>query len=269
MTEPTWKNPPFYEHTLKKLMSMKILNKNSKILVVCGGEGDKVAFRNMEFKNVTISNLDTYLSSDKMFPYQWSFQNAEELTFSDCSFDFCVVHEGLHHCFSPQRGLLEMYRVSKFGLLLIEPCDSVFSRFGIAVNIGQEYEHSAVVYHDFKSGGVANSSVPNYVYRWTEREIVKAICSYSPYGKHRFFFWRRLIMPWRNLENRRSTVIQLLRPLFLLFEMADSVTSRMGNTLAAVVLKPEIPRDVHPWLRISGGEFGPNVDYLTRKFQKE
>ena len=269
MTETLWENPPFYEHTLRRLLSKNILNTDTGILVVCGGEGDRVAFQSLGFKNVTISNLDTNLSSSKMSPFQWSYQNAEELTFPDDSFDFCVVHEGLHHCYSPHRGLLEMYRVSRFGLLLIEPCDNVFTKLGLVLDIGQEYEHSAVFYHDCKSGGVANSSVPNFIYRWTEKEIVKTISSFSPYGKHRFLFWRRLMMPWRNLANRRSALIRLLYPVFLLLELGDSVTSRMGNTLASVVLKPEIPRDVHPWLRLSEGEFEPDIHYLTGKFREK
>ena len=35
--------------------------------------------------------------------------------FEDGAFDFVVVHQGLHHCHSPHRGLLEMYRVARRG----------------------------------------------------------------------------------------------------------------------------------------------------------
>ena len=37
-------------------------------------------------------------------------------------------------------------------------------------------------------GGVDNTNIPNYVYRWTEREIIKLLKSYRPDLKHKIFF---------------------------------------------------------------------------------
>jgi ubiquinone/menaquinone biosynthesis C-methylase UbiE len=48
------------------------------------------------------------------------------MAFDDNSFDFAIVHNGLHHCYSPHRGLLELYRVSRQGILVFEPRDTLY-----------------------------------------------------------------------------------------------------------------------------------------------
>ena len=54
------------------------------------------------------------------------------------------------------------------------------------LNLSQEYELSAVINkdHSYDKGGVDNTNIPNFVYRWTEREIYKLISSYEPQYKH-------------------------------------------------------------------------------------
>jgi ubiquinone/menaquinone biosynthesis C-methylase UbiE len=54
---------------------------------------------------------------DEFAPFSWSFQDAEQLSFEDEAFDYVFVHAGLHHCASPHRALLEMYRVARRGIM--------------------------------------------------------------------------------------------------------------------------------------------------------
>ena len=49
----------------------------------------------------------------------------------------------------------------------------VAQRLGVV----DEYELTAVADNGLPAGGVRNSPVPNYVYRWTEREVEKTIAS--------------------------------------------------------------------------------------------
>ena len=49
-----------------------------------------------------------------------------------------------HHCHSPHRGLLEMYRVARRGVLAFEPRDTRLVRLGVRLGFGQEYEIAAV-----------------------------------------------------------------------------------------------------------------------------
>ncbi len=106
----------FYKNTISKWIE----NRNSSILVIGGGETDRSVFNLLGFANVTISNLDERVIGDEFAPYQWSYQKAEQLSYGDREFDFVVVHAALHHCESPHRALLEMYRVAKIGAIAFE-----------------------------------------------------------------------------------------------------------------------------------------------------
>ena len=98
------------------------------------------------------------------------------------------LSHGLHHCHSPHRGLLELYRVARQGVLVFEPRDTALVRLGVRLNLGQKYEVAAVSHNGLSAGGVGNSQIPNYIYRWSEREVEKTILSYAPYGQPRFRF---------------------------------------------------------------------------------
>ncbi|MGB5287387.1 MAG: class I SAM-dependent methyltransferase, partial [Ignavibacteriaceae bacterium] len=76
--------------------------------------------------NVVASDInDNFLKKGKEKGYieNYSEENLESLRFNDCSFDFVLCKETLHHLPRPYAGLYEMLRVSKVGVLLIEPFD--------------------------------------------------------------------------------------------------------------------------------------------------
>ncbi len=128
----------FYRKTLSWLLDQRVLTREMRLLVVCGGGADKDVLHNLGFTNVTISNLDTRLKGDEFAPYEWSHQDAENLTYRDGEFDFAIAHNGLHHCYSPHHALLEMHRVCRVGVLVFEPRDTLITRMGVSVNLGQE-----------------------------------------------------------------------------------------------------------------------------------
>jgi SAM-dependent methyltransferase len=75
---------------------------------------------------VTASDIDDhFLKIGKEIGYIDSFskQNVESLTFEDESFDFVLCKESFHHLPRPYVGLYEMLRVSKTGVILLEPYD--------------------------------------------------------------------------------------------------------------------------------------------------
>ncbi len=51
----------------------------------------------------------------------WARENAEALTFKNDSFDWAIVKEALHHMQRPYYAVDEMLRVSRKGIILIEP----------------------------------------------------------------------------------------------------------------------------------------------------
>ncbi len=169
----------FYEKIINKV----ITDKTSKILVVGATQYDSNIFQKNKFLNVTIGNLDE--KSDYM-PHKHSLQDLRSLKLENNSFDYVVANACIHHTSRPHQAVLEMYRVSKKGIIVIEGNDSYFIKLANYLNLSQEYELSAVINkdHSYDKGGVDNTNIPNFVYRWTEREIYKLISSYEPQYKH-------------------------------------------------------------------------------------
>ena len=112
--------------------------------MACGGQLDRDVLVGLGFSDVTITNLDRRLAANDFAPFRWAYQDLEQLTFDDAEFDFAIVHNGLHHCHSPHRGLLELYRVARQGVLVFEPRDTALVRLGVRLNLGQKYEVAAV-----------------------------------------------------------------------------------------------------------------------------
>ncbi|HEU0242130.1 MAG TPA: methyltransferase domain-containing protein [Micromonosporaceae bacterium] len=259
----------FYGEVIDQLVRAGTLTARMHVLVLCGGKEDRTVLYRKGFRHVVISNVDPRPDGATFAPFTWCYQDAEHLTYEDETFDFCVVHNGLHHCHSPHRALLEMYRVSRTGLVLFEPYDNLLTRLGVRLNIGQEYEHASVVCNDLGYGGVANSAIPNYVYRWTERDVVKAINCYAPQTPSDVRFIHKMRVPWVQLRHRRNRllylVIRFAQPLLRLIEVA---APKQCNSFAAVVMKPDLPRALHPWLRQDGKALRLNEQWLAARFRR-
>jgi len=76
------------------------------------------------------SDIDDYfLKKGKEMGYieNYSRENVESLSFKDESFDFVLCKETFHHLPRPYLGLYEMLRVSKIGIILIEPYDRLMN----------------------------------------------------------------------------------------------------------------------------------------------
>jgi SAM-dependent methyltransferase len=239
----------FYSETIRRLLASGWLRVDDDVLVVAGDRLDHEVLLESGLRQVTISNLDTGAGDHTYDPHRWSRQNAEHLEFGDSTFDICVVHQGLHHCRSPHRGLNEMYRVSRRGIVAFEPHETLLTRLGVVAGVGQRYEHAAVVDNDFSSGGVENSGVPNFVYRWTRREACKTLATYDPTGAPRVRFYYDLRIPQGAAARVRS------EPARALARVATPVAQGMlrmlpwqANAIAIVADKLDPGRDAHPWL---------------------
>jgi SAM-dependent methyltransferase len=259
----------FYIKTVASLLDGRHLTQESKILVVCGGKRDRDVFADLGFKDVVISNVDTRTPVTEYAPYDWSYQDAEDIGYEDGSFDFCIVHSGLHHCRSPHKGLLEMYRVASGGILVFEPLDNLMTRVGVRLGFGQEYEIGAVADNDYQFGGVRNTQIPNYVYRFTEREVVKTINSFAPVGNNRFSWFYAFRLPWDHFRMSRNkfrlAAVTAAYPFLLAFTW---MFPRESNNFAFAILKPSLPLQVHPWLRAHEGEIGINREWVEKVYRK-
>lgn len=160
----------FYE---KKIQD-HIKNKEDTILVLGAGQLDREILEKKKFLNVKLSNISNNDNLDNL-----EILNLHNLDIKDGEFDYCIAHACIHHSSQPHKAILEMYRVSKKGILIIESTDSFLSRLACKFKLSEEFELTAVK-KNISFGGVDNSRIPNFVFRWTEREIYKLFNSYKP-----------------------------------------------------------------------------------------
>jgi SAM-dependent methyltransferase len=236
----------FYERVLHDLLEQGLLATDWRVLVVAGGDLDRAAFDAYGFADVTVTNLSD--DADER-------QDAEALTYDDDSFDVAVISAGLHHCASPHRALLELYRVARRGIIALEARDSALMRLAQRFGVVDEYELTAVADNEFSSGGVRNSAVPNYVYRWTEREVEKTIASAHPQRTHRFVWFRELELPVSVLELGGKAHWRLAAaPL----RLVTKAFPKQANLFAFAVFR----EGLQPWMR---GDAEPDVDEIRRR----
>lgn len=235
----------FYHDVVNDL----IKDKNASILVCGGGTLDKNIFEKSGFKDVTISNLDTRMIGNEYDPFKWKYENVESLSFDSESFDYVVIHAAIHHASSPHKALTEMYRVASKGVLAFEARDSLTMRLLERIGFSQVYEHAAVYYNDSEYGGVNNTEIPNYIYRWTEREVEKTIQSYAPQFKHKYRYKYGTAFPCTpELENEGQTKLTFLRFARPLFWCFAKLFPKQQNQFAFYIEKPTVPNSLFPWL---------------------
>jgi ubiquinone/menaquinone biosynthesis C-methylase UbiE len=249
----------FYRDTI----SQWIPDRASSILVVAGGSADHRVFSSLGFSNVTISNMDSRMKGDEFAPFAWRKENGESLQLESGSFDYTVVHAGLHHMTSPHKGLTEMYRVARKGVAIFEARDSFTMRVLERLGLTQSYEHSAV-YDEGASGGANNTDIPNYVYRWTEREVEKTIASYAPAYNHRFRYRHGATSPSTpELGFIKRLVVALARPGFAL---VSALFPGQRNLFAVFIEKPESGQSLHPWLKVSAGKVRFDQEWGVKRY---
>jgi len=168
-----------------KIIISKYLDPNNKILVVGAGPIDLDVFSSLGFKRVKFTNLVT----DKKLK-EIEYQNMENLKYPNNSFDYSVVHASLHHMSKPYLGLYEMYRVSRKGILVIESHDNLIMKLLIKLHLTENFENSSTKYRGLKinKNGVDGTSIPNYIYRFTENELIKFSKSLDLNKSHKLYF---------------------------------------------------------------------------------
>lgn len=225
----------FYADVLNRLIEAGTISKSDSVLVVCGGPLDDKVMGMVGFTDVTVSNLDAGMANNR--------QDAENLSYEDGSFDFVVVHAGLHHCYSPHRALLEMYRVARKCVVAFESRDSLLMRTSVRLGLTIDYEVDSVA--DGK-GGVAETGIPNFVYRWTEREVIKTIASFDPTRPPRSQFFYDMRLPVQRFASSGRTVLRaaalLIEPLSKLFAR---IAPKQCNEFAFAITKD---CEQHPWI---------------------
>lgn len=249
-TLPSLDDVGFYRHALEQLLQTREIATTDTVVVFCGGYNDAKVLGDLGFSSVTITNVDAR-NEGNIRGLAWEFQDAENPTYPDGKFDIAIVHAGLHHCHSPHRALLQMYRVARKAVVVFEARDSLAMRMAEAVGLTPAFELEAIS-DDGETGGVANGPVPNFIYRWTEREVEKTVRSFDPAYVETIRYFYGLNLPTMRLEKSKARikriVLKLLTPVAWGFWR---IFPKQGNQFGFAIIKTGRLRD---WLEDSGGK---------------
>ena len=200
----------------KKLLEN--IDKNSNFLLISGSLNEIKILNELGYVNFSVTyhdKNDLNILKNKKFELNKNlfFADLRNLNFIENSFDYVVTNATLHHLDQPHKAITEMYRVAKKGVLIVESNDSFLMRLASKLNLAEEFEVSSIC-STKKTGGLLDTGIPNYVYRWTEREIVKTIKSYDPKNINyiKFSYDNDLT----NINSDRIA-IKLIKPLIKIF----------------------------------------------------
>ena len=169
----------FYEKNF-----LNYINKKSNFLLISASMHEVKILKDLGYLNFSI----TYHDEDEKNQFlDFGFKeninlfrsDLRDLTFKDKSFEYAITNATIHHVDLPHKAITELYRVAIKGVLVIESNDSLIMRLATKIKLAEEFEVSSVN-EEKNTGGLLDTAVPNYVYRWTEREILKLLKSFDP-----------------------------------------------------------------------------------------
>jgi hypothetical protein len=125
------------------------------------------------------------------------------------------------------------------------------------------YELAAVAAHEYLHGGMRDGPVPNYIYRWTGREVEKTVASY--HAERQFHvrahpYWDFYVNEYELLRRKESRVAALAervgpRNLMRVLRLGQALLNLLplvrsqGNKFFCAISK----RGLHPWIEIRDG----------------
>jgi SAM-dependent methyltransferase len=192
------------------------------------------------------------------------FENAEALSYDDEQFDYAVMHASIHHTRLPHKVLTELYRVSRKGFLAIESRDSVLIRLAQRFGLTEGYE----VAGNFAEHGVNGTDIPNFIYRWTEREIEKTINVFAPHLNHSFEYRYSSHYPeGHGFARGMKIVVALLKPAY---SILCAMFPKQQNHFAFFVHKPSVPDQLKPWIKYeqATGKIDVDREWIKNNYTK-
>lgn len=253
-TIDNWRHNRMYAF-LKKIVEF---DKNFKWLTVGDGRFGSDAMKLIEYgaTNVLCTDLDDYLikySAKKKEINNYKKENAENLSFSDNEFDFVLCKESYHHFPRPMLALTEMFRVTKVGVILIEPRDlqidrSLLSLVNKTVNLFKK-----------RNDGHFFEEVGNYVYTTSERELEKFMLgihhntiAFSGINDHYSKISGHEI---ENLNLQMKLKFLRLKTIIAFKNLLNLLNIRKTNLLKAILFKNNLNEDLKFILQKEGFQF--------------
>ncbi len=136
---------------------------NRKVLIAGCGNGADIYFLrkyyNADFFVVDISQDAIDLTMRLNENIKGQTEDLEKISFDNDSFDYSFSIHTIHHLPRPFLGIYELLRVSRYGVILVEPNDSFLPRLATKLGLIKEFEDDC----------------KNYVFRISKHDIEK-IC---------------------------------------------------------------------------------------------
>lgn len=255
-------------HVMKNWVKKCGILLSESVLILGGSADDEETLRLLGFEDITLSSFDSSVDNQLSTERGDSgnpILDMEDIAIQDRKFDLVFVHEALHHCRSPHRALCEMLRVSRRHVVFMEPNDSLFIAGLIKFGFSFPFEIPAVVDNDFKRGGVRDSQIPNFLYRWNAHEVEKVVSSFMPERYFRIFaypYWdfnadeRELALRTQTRIGKITALLgtqnflQLLKFAKIILN-TNSIFRKQGNKFFCHI---EISDQLKPWLISKNGQ---------------
>lgn len=243
----TPKNRSCLLRTLERHLELCNVDKSQQVLVIGGSQDDLEILSACGFKETVLSNITGDVAID-----------AENIGLPDNSYPIVFAHAVLHHCRSPHKAVGEMVRVSRQHVFFVEPNDSWAMRLLTRLNLSFPYELAAVAAHQYIHGGMRDGPIPNYIYRWTARDVEKSVAAYHPERKlevRAYPYWDFYVNEYELLARKESRVAALAKKLgphnFIsclhfsqsLLNLGSPLRSQ-GNKFICAISKGQL----HPWI---------------------
>lgn len=234
---------------VKKTIEEFIPDKDASILVCGSAQSERDILSELGYSNCFFTGMD--LREKVSAGIASEFENVESLSFDDDSFDFALIKDTVHHTALPSKVLTELFRVSRNGYLVVEGRDSMLIRVASRLALTEQFE----VAGNFSGHGVNGTDIPNFIFRWTEREVEKTLKSFAPHFNHHVDYRYHSNYPdGHGFRLAGRVIVVLLKPVYLLF---TALFPRQQNLMAFFVTKPRTPDDLKPWITVD-----PNSEEL-------
>jgi len=234
---------------LQRLLASGRASREDTFLFVFAGHLEARVVELLGLRNSVISNI----CKDESV-HGATLVDASALPFDDESHDHVVAHAGIHHASRPHQAICEMYRVARRSAMLFEAQDSLLMRAAVSLGLVSEFEWNGILDSGGTRGGVDDRPVPNYVYRWTRREVEKLVRSLEPshepslsYVSEWNFYYRRLARRLARTPFGKLPPSVLETGCRVAVRVANAAFGRQGNSLAAIIRKDDA--ELQPWMR--------------------
>ena len=222
---------------IKQLVNF--IKKEDEVLIISGSITEVFILKKYGYENITI----TYYDEKTKINIEQEFKNINfiKLDLSKNNFDikkynYVIICNTLHHLNKPHQTILNLYDIANKGLMIFEGNDSFVTRILSKINLMETFENSAIS-KDGK-GGLLNSNVANYIYRWTEREIAKLLFSYDPKHKNKLYFNYSYDLFNKEVQKKINFAFKFFSPILkIIAHIIFKIFPNQGNILITFIKK--------------------------------